>query len=144
VAPVAEKAATDKHCLRNKKKPGFSGLFSLRKSLNLSEGPQEMFLSGALKQVARITGRRVLTFPFPVFGHRILAWIFKRTMTIPLISSAQVFMLSETMVEPLPKCSELPKDLTPTIRFKDEQLIDRLPEAKPFGRNDFHCFAGKP
>jgi nucleoside-diphosphate-sugar epimerase len=107
-------------------------------------GPHEMFLSDAVKQVARITGRRVFTFPFPVLGHRILAWIFERTLTIPLISSAQVFMLSETMVEPLPKCSDLPRDLTPTTHFKDEQLIDRLPEAKPFGRSDFRCFAAKP
>ena len=64
-------------------------------------------------------------------------------MTIPLISSAQVFMLSETMVEPLPPCSELPEDLKPSTRFRDEQLIGRLPEAKPFGRSDFRCFAGK-
>jgi NADH dehydrogenase len=106
-------------------------------------GPQEMFLSDAVKQVARITGRRVLTFPFPIFAHRLLAWFFERTMAIPLISSAQVFMLSETMVEPLPPCSELPPDLMPTTRFRDEQLLDRLPEPKPFGRSDFRCFAGK-
>lgn len=106
-------------------------------------GPQEMFLSGAVKQVARITARRVFTFPFPIFGHRILARVFERMMTIPLISSAQVFMLSETMVEPLPACSELPQDLMPTTRFGDEQLVDRLPEAKPFGRSDFRCFAGR-
>jgi NADH dehydrogenase len=106
-------------------------------------GPQEMFLSDAVKQVARIAGRRVFTFPFPIFGHRMLAWVFERTMTIPLISSAQVFMLSETMVEPLPRCSELPTDLMPTIRFRDEQLRNRLPEAKSFGRHDFRCFAGK-
>jgi uncharacterized protein YbjT (DUF2867 family) len=106
-------------------------------------GPQEMFLSDAVRQVARITGRGVVTFPFPILGHRILAWLFERTMTVPLISSAQVFMLSETMVQPLPPCSVLPDDLKPTTFFRDEQLLNRLPEPKPFGRGDFRCFTGK-
>jgi uncharacterized protein YbjT (DUF2867 family) len=105
-------------------------------------GPQEMLLSDAVKQVARLTGRRVLTLPIPIFAHRLLAWVFERVMTVPLISSAQVFMLSEGMVEPMPPCAGLPADLMPRIRFTDEQVRARLPEAKPFGRSDFRCFAG--
>jgi NADH dehydrogenase len=106
-------------------------------------GPQEMRLSDAVRQVARISGRRVLTFPFPVVCHRLLAWLFEKTMTIPLISSAQVFMLSETMVDPAPGCSLLPADLMPTTRFTDEQVIAGMPESKPFGTKDLRCFAGK-
>ena len=106
-------------------------------------GPREMVLSDAVRQVARIAGRRVFVFPFPVVGHKLLAWIFERTMTIPLISSAQVFMLSETMVEPAAGCSKLPADLMPTTRFSDEQVIAGMPEAKAFGLGDFQCFAAK-
>ena len=62
-------------------------------------GPQQMWLSDAVKQVARVIGKRVLIFPAPVFVHLMLAWIFEHTMTVPLISSAQVFMLSEKMTE---------------------------------------------
>jgi NADH dehydrogenase len=105
-------------------------------------GPQEMVLSDAVRQVARIAGKRVLVFPFPVIGHRMLARVFEKTMTIPLISSAQVFMLSETMVEPSAGCSQLPADLMPTIRFTDAQVIAGMPEARAFGRSDFRCFAG--
>ena len=105
-------------------------------------GPQEMVLSEAVKQVARIIGKRVFTFPFPVAGHRVLAWVFERTMTIPLISSAQVFMLSETMVEAKPGCAELPGDLKPATRFTDEVVAARLPEREAFGRKDFECALG--
>lgn len=106
-------------------------------------GPRKIVLSDAVKQVAKIVGRPVVTFPLPVFCHRVLAWFFERTMTIPLVSSAQVFMLSETMVEPMPECLELPQDLQPTIRFADEVIAARLPERKPFRPRDFRCCLAK-
>jgi NADH dehydrogenase len=106
-------------------------------------GPQQMFLSDAVRQVARILGRRVLIFPLPIICHRYLAWIFESTMTIPLVSSAQVFMLSETMVEPATACTPLPSDLMPMARFTDERIMEGMPDAKPFGRQDVRCFARK-
>ena len=106
-------------------------------------GPQKMLLSDAVRQVARVTGRRVLIFPSPVFLHRLLAWFFERTMTVPLISSAQVFMLAEGITEAVPACASVPEDLTPQTRFEDQQIRARLPEAKPFGLNDLLCFAGR-
>ena len=102
-------------------------------------GPQKMLLSDAVRQVARIVSKRVLIFPSPVFVHRILAWFFEHTMMVPLISSAQVFMLSETMTEAIPPCSSLPADLAPRTRFEDQQVRERLPEAKPFGLHDLRC-----
>jgi uncharacterized protein YbjT (DUF2867 family) len=104
-------------------------------------GPQKMFLSGAVRQVARLIGKRVFIFPSPILVHRLLAWFFERTMTVPLISSAQVFMLSEDMTEPLPAAAALPEDLAPQTRFEDRQIRERLPEAKPFGWEDFRCCA---
>lgn len=96
-------------------------------------GPQEMLLSDAVRQVGRIVGKRVLIFPAPVFVHRLLAWLFEKTMTVPLISAAQVRMLEEGIVEPAPKCPSVPGDLAPRTRFEDDWIRARLPEAKAFG-----------
>jgi hypothetical protein len=58
-------------------------------------------------------------------------------MTIPLASIAQVRILSEEMVEPVPPCDMLPDDLAPTIRFIEQQIRKGLPEPKPFSLG--HC-----
>ncbi|RYX85418.1 NAD-dependent epimerase/dehydratase family protein [bacterium] len=102
-------------------------------------GPQRMRLSDAVFKVARLSHRPVLVFPFPVIGHKILASIFERLMPIPLISSAQVFMLSENMEQALPKGSTtpLPDDLKPRQRFTDAQVSQHLPTPKSFGLHDF-------
>ena len=102
-------------------------------------GPQKMLLSEAVKQVARIVGKQVLIFPFPIFAHRILAWFFEHMMSVPLISSAQVFMLSEGITETASACVSLPDDLAPQIRFDDQQIRDRLPETKSFSLRDLRC-----
>jgi nucleoside-diphosphate-sugar epimerase len=104
-------------------------------------GPQQMLLSDAVRQMARIIGKPVLTFPFPIFAHRILAWFFERTMAVPLISSAQVFMLSEGITEAVPECASLPDDLAPQTLFEDQRIRERLPEPKSFGLKDFRCRA---
>ena len=105
-------------------------------------GPQKMRLSDAVRQIARLTRRPVLIFPFPIFAHRILAQIFERLMTVPLISSAQVFMLAEDMTSARPKGDSLPDDLKPQIRFCDAQIRKHLPEPAGFGLADFR-FTGK-
>lgn len=99
-------------------------------------GPQKMRFSDAVRQIARLTRRPVLIFPFPIFAHRILAQIFERLMTVPLISSAQVFMLSEDMTSARPQCDKLPVDLKPQIRFSDAQISKHLPEPQGFGWSD--------
>ena len=99
-------------------------------------GPVEMKLSRAVKQVARVIGQRVYIFPLPVFVHYLLAWCFERTMTIPLISTAQVRMLAEGMTEPLPSGEQLPEDLVPRTLFSDPQIRRGLPAAAPFGLKD--------
>ncbi len=102
-------------------------------------GPQPMLLSDAVRQVGRLIGKRVLVFPFPIFAHKVLAWGFERAMSVPLISSAQVFMLSEGIVQVAPWGDELPADLRPQTRFEDELVRARLPIAKGFGREDLRC-----
>ncbi len=107
-------------------------------------GPDRMRLSDAVHKVARLIRRPVLVFPFPVVGHQVLAQIFERLMPIPLISSAQVFMLSEPVESALPVgvASPLPADLVPRTRFADAQVRAHLPEPKGFGMGDFGLRAG--
>ncbi len=102
-------------------------------------GPQRMRLSDAVFQVARLAHRRVLVFPFPVIGHKLLAQIFERLMPVPLISSAQVFMLSENMEQALPRglVTPLPDDLKPRQRFTDAHIRHHLPPPRGFSFADF-------
>lgn len=102
-------------------------------------GPQKMLLSDAVRLMSRITGKGVIIIPMPVFVHYILAWLFEHTMAVPLISTAQVFMLSEGMTEPAPRCGSVPGELAPRTAFEDEWVRERLPEPKPFGLYDLRC-----
>ena len=107
-------------------------------------GPDRMRLSDTVRKVARLIGRPVLIIPFPVVAHQILARIFERLMPIPLISSAQVFMLAESMESALPVgvASPPPADLLPRTRFSDAQVRAHLPAPKGFGAGDFGLRAG--
>jgi NADH dehydrogenase len=102
-------------------------------------GPEEMPLTEAVRRVARAVNRRPLMFPLPVWWHYAFAWFCERAMRVPLISIAQVRILSEGLVEPLPSCDQLPDDLKPRRAFTDAQIRAGLPDAKPFGLADCRC-----
>lgn len=102
-------------------------------------GPEQMRLSEAVKRVGRVLGKHPLYVPLPVAVHRLLGVIFEATMKIPLVSLAQVRILSEGIVEPWGNCGNLPADLLPTTPFSDEQIRRGLPEAKAFGAQDLRC-----
>ena len=104
-------------------------------------GPQEMTLREAVRRVARVVGKRPLMFPLPLFAHYALAWCLERIMTIPMVSLAQVRILSEGITEPPAPCDPLPTDLVPRICFTEEQIRHGLPEPKPFGCPDLRCCA---
>lgn len=104
-------------------------------------GPEEMPLSEAVRRVARVVGKRPLCLPMPVWFHYALARLLEATMTIPLASRAQVRILSEGIVEPLPPCAALPDDLFPSTRFTDEQIRQGLPRPGAFSTKDLRCFA---
>jgi uncharacterized protein YbjT (DUF2867 family) len=104
-------------------------------------GPEEMPLSQAVRRVAGVIGKRPLFLRMPVWFHYALARALEATMKIPLVSPAQVRILSEGIVEALPACGMLPADLLPSTRFSDEQIRRGLPEAKAFGRKDLRCCA---
>jgi NADH dehydrogenase len=102
-------------------------------------GPEEMPLTEAVRRVARAVRKRPLMFPMPLWFHYAFAWFCERTMTVPLISLAQVRILSEGVVEALPACADVPDDLKPRRRFSEEQIRAGLPEAKAFGLADCRC-----
>ncbi|HEX6715506.1 MAG TPA: NAD-dependent epimerase/dehydratase family protein [Pyrinomonadaceae bacterium] len=95
-------------------------------------GPEEIYLSEAVRRVAEVVGKRPLMFPLPVLCHRLLARVFEWTMKIPLASLAQVHILSEGIVEPGSPVVPLPYDLTPTRRFTSEQIRNGLPHPSSF------------
>jgi NADH dehydrogenase len=104
-------------------------------------GPEEMELGDAVRRVAAVLGKRPLYFRAPIFFHCLLGWILDRLMTVPLVSLAQVRILAEGIVEPLPPCDPLPADLLPRTPFSESQIRQGLPVAGGFGLKDLRWFA---
>ncbi len=105
-------------------------------------GPETMTLRQAVLRVARVVGRRPLVFPMPLWFHYALGWVVERVMTMPLVSVAQVRMLSEGLAEPCPLCDLLPEKLAPRIPFSEEKIRNGLPPAGPFRLRDLRCCQG--
>ena len=95
-------------------------------------GPEEIYLSEAVRRVAEVVGKQPLMFPLPVVCHLSMASFFEWTMKVPLTSLAQVRILSEGVTEPGSPVVPLPYDLVPTRRFTTDQIRSGLPEPGPF------------
>ena len=102
-------------------------------------GPEELTLRQAVRRVAGVVGKRPLMFPLPLWFHYLLGWCVERIMTVPLVSMAQVRILSEGVAEPAQPCEILPPELAPQTPFSPEQIRKGLPPAGPFGRGDIRC-----
>lgn len=105
-------------------------------------GPEEMALGDAVRRVGEVIGKHPLYVPTPLAIQKVIAWVAERTMKIPLLSLAQVRILSEGIVEALPACDALPADLRPATRFIAEQIQHGLPHPGPFGLRDLRCCKG--
>lgn len=103
-------------------------------------GPEAMPLAEAVRRVAQVVGRRPVYVRLPVAFHYVLAWLLERVMRVPMVSLAQVRILSEGVVEPCGAADALPADLTPRTPFTDEQIRRGLPPAEPFGLRDCRCW----
>jgi len=95
-------------------------------------GPEEIFLSEAVRRVAEVVNKQPLMLPLPVWCHQLLARVFELTMKVPLASVAQVRILSEGVSEASSPCTAVPYDLVPTRRFTPEQIRNGLPQPAPF------------
>ncbi|HEV2835824.1 MAG TPA: NAD-dependent epimerase/dehydratase family protein [Pyrinomonadaceae bacterium] len=95
-------------------------------------GPEEIYLSEAVRRVAEVIGKKPVMFPLPVWCHEIMARVFECTMKVPLVSVAQVRILAEGVVESSSPVVPVPYDLVPTRRFTPEQIRNGLPHPAPF------------
>jgi NADH dehydrogenase len=102
-------------------------------------GPEKMTLGEAVRRVARVVGKVPFIFRLPIFFHYGFATFLESVMTIPLVSVAQVRILTEGFDEPYGYCQELPESLLPTKMFTDEQIRAGLPEPGSFGLKDLRC-----
>ncbi len=99
-------------------------------------GPEQLTLGEAVRRVGHVLGKRPLYLPAPLAFHRLLAVSLEKIMKIPLVSRAQVRILSEGIVEAIPPCEALPGDLLPTTCFTEEQIRRGLPQPGVFGLKD--------
>ena len=105
-------------------------------------GPEELGLRQAVRRVANVVGKEPLLFPMPLWFHYALGWVVEKVMVTPLVSLAQVRMLSEGLAEALPACESLPSELAPRLFFTDDQIRRGLPPAGPFRLSDIRCRHG--
>jgi NADH dehydrogenase len=104
-------------------------------------GAEELYLSEAVRRVARVTGQNPRLIRAPIWFHYGLAHFWELTMKIPLVARAQVRILSEGVVESVLPCDPLPLDLLPKRRFTDDQILKGLPRAGGFTLRDLRCCA---
>jgi len=102
-------------------------------------GPEQLTLRQAVRRVANVVGKHPIMFPLPVWFHYALGWCVERVMKVPLVSVAQVQMLSEGLAEPCGPCEPLPEILVSRIPFTDEQVRRGLPRPGAFGWHDIRC-----
>src|SRR5258706_14440309 len=62
-------------------------------------GPEQLYLSEAVKRVAEVLGKNPIYFPAPVSFHYLLAYACEFVMKVPMLARAQVRILSEDIVE---------------------------------------------
>lgn len=103
-------------------------------------GPELLTLRDAVRRVARVLGRHPLMFPMPVWFHYALGWLLEKFMTVPMVSIAQVRILSEGLAEACPPFDPMPADLAPKIPFSEEHIQKGLPAPGAFGFRDVLCF----
>lgn len=99
-------------------------------------GPEMIALSEAVRRVGKVIGKPPLIFPMPVAAHCAMAIACERLMKVPLVSLAQIRMLSEGFAEPGPGCDPLPEDLMPDTPFTEESIREGLPAPGPFTAAD--------
>ena len=102
-------------------------------------GAEELYLSEAVRRVARVTRKKIRMMPAPLWAHYLLARFWELTMRVPLVARAQVRILSEGVVESALPCDALPADLLPKRKFTDEQIRRGLPQPGPFTLRDLRC-----
>jgi len=103
-------------------------------------GPTEIGFDDAARLVATVLGKRRPFVTMPIGFHYGLAHAAEATMTVPLISLAQVRILQEEVIEPVNAPDQLPEDLKPATAFDESAIRAGLPEPGRFRINDLRWF----
>jgi uncharacterized protein YbjT (DUF2867 family) len=104
-------------------------------------GPETISLREAVARVAACVGRKPVFVRLPIVFHKALGAILERVMTIPMVSAAQVRILSEGIVDASGSCESVPDDLLPATRFDFDSIRRGLPEGGRFRMSDLRCYA---
>ncbi len=104
-------------------------------------GPVELTVEVALRRIANVRGRRPRFVRLPIGAHRLLGHLWEATMVVPLVSRAQVEILAEGVVDPLPFAADPPADLVPSTPFSAEVIASGLPPSGGFRRQDLRACA---
>ncbi|MGP1675161.1 MAG: hypothetical protein ACTS8Z_08110 [Candidatus Limnocylindrales bacterium] len=104
-------------------------------------GPEQLTLGAAVRRVAQVTGRRPRFIRLPIAAHLVIARLAEWTMRVPLVSTAQVHILAEGIVEPLPSAEPPPADLTPRTPFSEAVIRAGLPQPGRFRTSDLRWCA---
>jgi NADH dehydrogenase len=99
-------------------------------------GPTELAFDDAARIVASVPGKRRLFLRVPLAFHTVLAVVAEHLMEVPLISTAQVFMLREEVVEPVRALDALPVHLAPSTPFDADSVRAQLDRPTAFGLDD--------
>lgn len=85
-------------------------------------GPEELTLSQAVRRVGGVMKKPVLVAHVPtnlMFGG---AWMLEHVMNDPLVTVAQIRMLSDGLSQGTPESLPLPDELAPKTYFTEEQI----------------------
>ena len=105
-------------------------------------GPDKLTLEECIRRVAKVAERKTFIFPLPIFFHYHFARLMESIMKIPLLSLAEVRIMSEGFEQSYPASDELPEDLRPQALFTAEQIRQGLPAPGPFSIEDLSCWQG--
>ncbi len=103
-------------------------------------GPDELTLVQVVERVGTEVGRTPRCMPAPVALHQAVAWAVERLMVVPLVSTAQVRILAEGVIEPVLAPDALPEDLTPRTPFSPASIRAALPATRGFTLRDLRAF----
>lgn len=101
-------------------------------------GPEEITGRTTVERIGDAIGVEPRFVRLPIWFHRAFAWTQERVMRTPVVSLAQVRILSEDVVEPAPRevCEPLPEDLEPEQEFSVERIREGLGDVRRYGLRD--------
>ncbi|HEV2414049.1 MAG TPA: NAD(P)H-binding protein [Candidatus Dormibacteraeota bacterium] len=104
-------------------------------------GPTQIYFDDIARLVAWIVGRHPLFVRAPIRFHYLLAAVAEATMTVPLLSKAQVRILEEELIEPALAPDQLPPELVPSIPFNRQTVDAVTPVGERFHLDDLRMFS---